>query len=318
MIGPYFWLITRRLTFCVGVSSPVSRVNSLGSSSQATIFSKPARLALTASTSWPISSLHLRIGDQLLVAPPWRSLLLRPRLERLEVGHQQRREELPAVADHHRLADVAARLERVLDRRRRHVLAVGVDDQLLLAVGDAQEALGVDLADVAGVEPPLGVDHLRGLLLLVPVALHDVGPLGEDLAVVGDLDLRRPAMARPTVPSLTCSRAVDGDHRRGLREAVALVDRDAGAPEELGDVARQRRAAGDGEVEASAEPRLDLREHQLVGEAELAARGSPAGSGASAGRGAPARPTPTAQAKSFCLIGELAATFSCTLASTFS
>src|SRR6185312_7251256 len=51
MISPYFSLITRRLTFWVGVSSPVSRVNSLGSSSQATIFSKWARPALTSFTS---------------------------------------------------------------------------------------------------------------------------------------------------------------------------------------------------------------------------------------------------------------------------
>ncbi len=128
----------------------------------------------------------LGVGDQLLVVRRGDPLLLRPGLERLEVRHQQRREELPAVADHHRLADEAAPLQRVLDRRRRHVLAVGVDDQLLLAVGDPQEALGVDLADVAGVEPPLGVDHLRRLLLHVPVALHDVGALGEDLAVLGD------------------------------------------------------------------------------------------------------------------------------------
>ena len=51
MVSPYFWLITRRLTFWVGVSSPVSIVNSSGSSSQATIFSKLARWALTACTS---------------------------------------------------------------------------------------------------------------------------------------------------------------------------------------------------------------------------------------------------------------------------
>ena len=44
----------------------------------------------------------------------------------------------------------------------------------------------IHLADVAGVEPPLGVDHLRRLLLHAPVALHDVGALGQDLAVLRD------------------------------------------------------------------------------------------------------------------------------------
>src|SRR5579862_1628670 len=92
------------------------------------------------------------------------AVLGRPGLEVIELRHQQRRQELAAIADDHRLGDERAALELVLERRRRDVLAVGVDDQLLLAVGDAQEALAVHLADVAGVEPPLGVDRLGGLL----------------------------------------------------------------------------------------------------------------------------------------------------------
>ena len=67
----------------------------------------------------------------------------------------------------------------------------------------AQEALVVDLADVAGVEPAVRVDHLGGGLRSVPVALHDVRALGEDLAVLGDLQLRRRGSTGPTVPILT-------------------------------------------------------------------------------------------------------------------
>ena len=51
-----------------------------------------------------------------------------------------------------------------LDVRRRHVLAGRVDDQLLLAIDDPHVPVGVDLADVAGVQPALRVDRLGGLL----------------------------------------------------------------------------------------------------------------------------------------------------------
>ena len=55
---------------------------------------------------------------------------------------------------------------------RRDVLAAGGDDQVLLAVGDAQEALGVELADVAGVQPAVGVDRLGGGALVLAVAVE--------------------------------------------------------------------------------------------------------------------------------------------------
>src|SRR5215467_12654608 len=63
-------------------------------------------------------------------------------------------------------------LEQELDVRRRDVLAAGGDDQLLLAVYDPEEAVGVKRADIARVHPPLGVDRGgRGLEVAV-VALH--------------------------------------------------------------------------------------------------------------------------------------------------
>ena len=101
-----------------------------------------------------------------------------------------------------------------------------------------------------GVEPPLAVDRLGRGLGLVEVALHDVRAAGQDLAVVGDPHLdapQRPA-DRAEPPA---ARPVDADDRRGLRQPVALVDLDAGADEELGEVARERRAARDREAEAA-------------------------------------------------------------------
>jgi hypothetical protein len=61
-------------------------------------------------------------------------------------------------------------LELVLALAGRDVLAPGRDDDVLHAVGDAEVPVGVDRADVAGVQPALGVDRLGGLLGLVQVA----------------------------------------------------------------------------------------------------------------------------------------------------
>ena len=54
------------------------------------------------------------------------------------------------------------RLGQALDRLRRDVLAARGDDQVLLAVGDLEEPVRVEQADVAGVEPAVAVDRLGG------------------------------------------------------------------------------------------------------------------------------------------------------------
>ena len=93
-----------------------------------------------------------------------------------------------AVADDDALGDERVLLDLVLEVGRGDVLAAGGDDDVLLAAGDLDEAVGVDLADVAGVEPAVD-DRLPGRLLVLVVALEDVRALDQDLAVVGDLDL---------------------------------------------------------------------------------------------------------------------------------
>ena len=50
----------------------------------------------------------------------------------------------------------------VLEDGRGDVLAAGGHQDLLLAAGDPDEALVVDLADVAGVEPAVAFQHLGG------------------------------------------------------------------------------------------------------------------------------------------------------------
>ena len=69
-----------------------------------------------------------------------------------------------------------------------------------------------------------------------------------------------------------------------LREAVALEDQDVERVEELGDLARERRAAGVRDAQPPAEPILDLRVDEPVGEPVLGA--SSGGTGCVAGAAA--------------------------------
>ena len=65
-----------------------------------------------------------------------------------------------------RLTDERDHLQRRLEVGRADVLAARGDDQLLLAIDDAEIALVVELADVTGVQPTVD-DRLGGLLRLV-------------------------------------------------------------------------------------------------------------------------------------------------------
>ena len=116
-------------------------------------------------------------------------------------------------------------------------------------------------------EPPLADALGRGLRVFV-VPHHDVGPARQHLAVVGDaqLDLRQ---RRPHGADARRPEGVDGQHRRGLGQAVALQHRQPHRVEELRHLAAQGRAAGADETQAPAGAGPDLREHEPVGDRRL-------------------------------------------------
>ncbi|MFC5748478.1 hypothetical protein [Actinomadura rugatobispora] len=68
----------------------------------------------------------------------------------------------PFVPVRQGLPDQWTLLQQVLDHRAGDVLATRGDDDLLLAVDDLQEAVRVQFADVAGVQPSVGVDQAGG------------------------------------------------------------------------------------------------------------------------------------------------------------
>ena len=92
-------------------------------------------------------------------------------------GHgrdKQRREEFPAVAIDARLLDIWVEAEQPFNLLRRDVFAVGGHQDVFFAVGDVQESLVIQVADIPGMEPALGVNGFRGGPRFVPVTLHNV------------------------------------------------------------------------------------------------------------------------------------------------
>ena len=149
---------------------------------------------------------------------------------------------------------------------RRHVLASGGDQDVLLAPGDFQVALIVQGAQVAGAQPPVVVEQLRGLSLLVQVAGRADGTLGQDLAVLGDLQLHAvEGLAHGTEAGTPLTPG--GDDAGGLTLAVDLVDGDAQRGKKLQGAQRDGRSAGDRQLKV-VEPQgvLDLGDHQLAGD----------------------------------------------------
>ena len=125
------------------------------------------------------------IGEVVLLA-----VALRPVLEKIRVGNDDRDEMRAAVAKDHRLLDLRCRREDALDARGRQVVTAGIDDDVLLAVGDLDKSVLIDAADIAGMQPAVA-DGFGGCVGIVPIALHDQFAAHKYLAVLGDPSLRR-------------------------------------------------------------------------------------------------------------------------------
>src|SRR4051812_15336277 len=135
------------------------------------------------------------------------------------------------------------RAQHLLDLARIDVVAAD-DDHVLLAVADVEIAVGVDLADVAGIEPAVA-QRLGGLLRPVAIALHDLRPARADFAELDDLDLglRHRDADRARLGNTICR--IEGEHRTGFGLPITLIDRSPhGVAPALERLRRQRGRAG--------------------------------------------------------------------------
>src|SRR5581483_9928414 len=122
-------------------------------------------------------------------------------------------------------------VEYLFDFARIDIEAAG-NNQVFAAVGNIEVAFLIHVAQVAGVHPAVVKDSL-GLLLALPIALHDVWTLDHDLAdLAGWQLLTRPVIhdhgvdvgqwqANAAVYAVLVQRIAVG-HRRGFAQAIAL------------------------------------------------------------------------------------------------
>src|SRR5260370_11067752 len=115
------------------------------------------------------------------------------------VDQDERHQVLATIADHHRVLDVGAELELVLDVRGGDILAARGDDDVLLPVQDLEIAV-LPRPDVAGVQPALPVDRRGRELGILEVAPEDVGPRVR-ISPSSASATSMPGMGWPTVPT---------------------------------------------------------------------------------------------------------------------
>ena len=177
------------------------------------------------------------------------------------VHDDERGEVVAAVADDDGLLDQLMASERELGDARGGRDAGAGRDQVALAAGDRDEAVLVDGAEVAGVQP--AVDEVRaGGVVVAVVAEEHVGALDEQLAVIGEAQLdageRFSGCPKEQAFGGALAVAVKGRRPAALGLAVGLLDEDVEPGEELERLGVERRAAGDADAGAAEADRARL------------------------------------------------------------
>src|SRR4029453_15188500 len=117
---------------------------------------------------------------------------------------------------------------------------------------DVEEAVLVELTDVARTEPAVRCEDRRRRLRVLEVALEDRLGAHLDLPVRGDPDLGPGKGATHRAEAVVVGR-VGAARGRALGEPVPLGDADADRVEELDDLLRERGSAGPGHAQTATE-----------------------------------------------------------------
>src|SRR5438477_726517 len=186
----------------------------------------------------------------------------------VRVECDQRRHEGAAIAEHDRLRDAAVVAKAGLHGARRHVFSARGLEEILLSIGDLEEAVLIEFPDVARLQPAIH-QRLAGCLHILEVAAEHVVAFHQDLAVGRDSDLD-PGQGPADSAEAGLARAVEAGRRGGLGQPVALEDLDAQAIKEPENVWRHGGRAADADLDlVEAEPLADFAEDQPVGQTPL-------------------------------------------------
>ena len=150
--------------------------------------------------------------------------------------------------------------DRVLDVLGIDLEAVGEGDHVLLPTVQPEKAVVVELAEVAGVVPATRQRRLRRLVVL-PVALEDVRPAGQHLAVLARPDLDAGKRNADRAKAIA-TKAIEGQRGRALGHAVALQDVDTHVAPGFAKRGVERGRTRDDVAEATAEARVHATEEE--------------------------------------------------------
>ena len=180
---------TRRRTLSVGVSSPACDRELGRQQGDLLDLLELRQVAVERVHDLTIQPDDVGPADQRRAIARRQPQRLQPLGQHVERRHDQRGREAAPVADHHRLGDQRVLLEARLDRLRRHLLAAGRDEQILLAIGDRAGSRPRSSSPMSPVWNQPSRSTAVGVRRPVPVAAHHVRAAREDLAVLGDAQL---------------------------------------------------------------------------------------------------------------------------------
>src|ERR1051325_4925801 len=184
--------------------------------------------------AWAVTKVRARVQIE--------SFILRVPLELMPIRHDQRGWKLATVADNNDLIHKARSFDELLDWLRRNVFAAGSFQQLLLAIGNCQVPICVEVSDISGFEPTIIGHYRASLFRLVPIALHHVRTACFNLTVGSnanfDIANRFTGSANANVVELA-----RGNYGRSFSQPVPLYDRQTSTQKCQGDIISQRRAA---------------------------------------------------------------------------
>ena len=213
---------------------------------------------------------HLVVADHLLVGGVGDALAGAPGLQVVEVGHDQGGGIFLVFPHDQQPVDEGGLLEAVFQELRADVFPQGGLEYLFFPSGDAQEAVLVHLAHVAGVEPSFGIDGFAGELFLLEIAFHDVRPPGQDLPVFRYLHLGMlEGLAHGAELPHPFFQGVHGDDRGSLGKSVSFQDHNAGGGIYPGQPGLQRGATRDDHPDPASQRFPPFAKDQLVGQVEL-------------------------------------------------
>ena len=86
------------------------------------------------------------------------------------------------------MQDFRLKRQHPFELLRRDIVALVVDDQVLLAVGNRNSSGFVDMTDVAGMKPAI-LNDTRRFRFVTLIALHNQRSAHENLAVLCNFDL---------------------------------------------------------------------------------------------------------------------------------